>query len=239
MKLYIQGTGVGSLGDTNPYCRSFSTRHQSKSEKHQMQPSCKRARLRALQCGAGALELLPRDQRHSSAGNGMEKNPLEIQLLYEQKLDNNYFANSNKTTPAMHITSFFSPGKVNILCLSLPQFRGIPQGFAARPEELQNRNLPGSRGCSQVSSKNGKETFPRSTWCKRESSRKASRRVTRPKTSCKQIGKSTEMGGRRGRAAQPQIWVIVVYTRTSNAHESQQKTRQLGSFTQGCEHSNI
>lgn len=83
----------------------------------------------------------------------MEKNPLEIQLLYEQKLDNNYFANSNKTTPAMHITSFFSPGKVNILCLSLPQFRGIPQGFAARPEELQNRNLPGSRGCSQVSSK--------------------------------------------------------------------------------------
>lgn len=45
--------------------------------------------------------------------------------------------------------------------------------------------------------------------------------------------------GRRGRAVQPQIWVIVVYTRTSNAHESQQKTRRLGSFTQGCEHSNI
>ncbi|OPJ58758.1 hypothetical protein AV530_000517 [Patagioenas fasciata monilis] len=77
----------------------------------------------------------------------MEKNPLEMELLYEQKPDNNYFAN-NEEAPTMYKTSFLCPRNVSPLYLSLPWFRGILQHFAARPEELQNRKLPGGRGCS-------------------------------------------------------------------------------------------
>lgn len=87
------------------------------------------------------------DRRYSSTGKKIENNPLEMELLYEQKPDNNYFANKKKA-PTMYKTSFLCPRNVSPLYLSLPWFRGILQHFAARPEELQNRELPGSRGCS-------------------------------------------------------------------------------------------
>ena len=94
------------------------------------------------------------DRRHSSAECRQDdgEDSLETQLLYQQKQDNSYFANNKKSTFYVQ-NSFFVSRKYEPLTPLLTSERSIPQHFAARPEESQSWKLPGSRGCSWLSSK--------------------------------------------------------------------------------------